>query len=80
MKTNNKLKPHTPYARHTNQTKGELFVMPSELDKSKRQAVKAQRSQDAREMACALMIWGDDGGKVVRIPTNQQKKMEKNHE
>ncbi len=54
--------------------------MPSELDKSKRQAVKAQRSQDAREMACALMIWGDDGGKVVRIPTSQQKKMEKNHE
>ncbi|MBK7895568.1 MAG: hypothetical protein WAS33_06195 [Candidatus Promineifilaceae bacterium] len=80
MKTNRNLKPHIPYARHTYQTNGELFVRSFELDKSNRRAVKAQRSQDAREMARALMIWGDDGGKVVRIPTNQQKKMEKNHE
>lgn len=51
--------------------------MPSELDKSKRQAVKARRSLEARELVQALMIWGDDGGAVNRTPTSQQKKTEK---
>ena len=71
MKTNNKLKPHIPYTRHTYQTKGGLFVLLSELDIPKRQAVKARRSQDAREMVQALMMWGDDGAAVVRTPTSQ---------
>ncbi len=77
MKTNQKLKPHIPYTRHAHQTKGGLFVMPSELDKSKRQAVKVRRSQEARELVQALMVWGDDGGAVIRIPISQQKKTEK---
>ena len=70
MKTNNKLKPHIPYTRHTHQTTGGLFVLRSELDISKRQAVKVRSSQEAREMVQALMIWGDDGGAIVRA-TNQ---------
>lgn len=77
MKTNQKLKPHIPYTRHTHQTKEGLFMMPCELDKSKRQAVKVRRSQEARELVQALMVWGDDGGAVIRTPTDQQKQMEK---
>ena len=66
MKTNNKLKPQIPYTHHTYQTKRGLFVLPTELDTPKKQTVKARRSQDAREMVRALMVWGDDGGAVAR--------------
>ena len=45
-------------------------MLRSELDISKRQAVKVRSSQEAREMVQALMMWGDDGGAIVRT-TNQ---------
>ncbi len=64
MKTNNKLKPQIPYTHHTYQTKGGVFVLLAELDTPKKQTVKARRSQDAREMVRALMVWQDDGGAV----------------
>ena len=71
MKTDNKLKPQIPYTRHAYQTKGGFFVLLAKLDASNKQAVKAQRSQDNREMVQALMVWGDDGGAIISTPTSQ---------
>jgi len=65
-KINIKLKPQIPYTHHTYQTKAGIFVLLAELDTPKKQMVKARRSQDAREMVQALMVWGDDGGAVAR--------------
>lgn len=79
MKINNKLKAQISYTHYAYQIKGGVFEFLAELDTPNKQ-IKARRSQDAREMAQALMVWGDDGGAIDSTTHNEGKNGEKNYE
>lgn len=62
MKPDDQINRQTTHVRRTYKTKDDFLHWLRKRNALKKQAAEEQITQTTREMARALMVWGDDGG------------------